>query len=69
MYLNEANSRHQYGKPKSERDTIMIVDSILFYINVQKDAAIRPALHKLVLDYYKEEHILAAKECLHEKLI
>jgi len=37
---------------------------------VQKDAAISAALNKLILDYYKEEDILAAKECLglHGKL-
>jgi len=37
-------------------------------MNVQKDAAIRPALNKLILDYYKKEDIFASKERLHENL-
>ena len=53
---------------KSEMNTIIIVDSLLFFINVQKDTANWHAFNKLILDYTKEENILAAKECLHEKL-
>jgi len=49
-------------------DTAIVVDPLLWFIDKQKDRSNRQDLNKVMLDFYKEETILASKICLHERL-
>jgi len=48
-------------------DTDIVVDPLLWFIDKLKDQSNRQDLNKVMLDFYKEETILASKICLHEK--
>ena len=55
-------------RKSNDTDTDIVIDSLLWFIGMQKDRSNRQDLNKLMLDYYKKETILASKICLHERL-
>jgi len=52
----------------NDTDTDSVVEPLLWFIGMQKDRSNRQDLNKVMLDFYKEETILASKICLHERL-
>jgi len=55
-------------RKSNDTDTDIVIDSLLWFIGMQKDRSNSQDLDKLMLDYYKKETILASKICLHERL-
>jgi len=55
-------------RKSNDTDTDIVVDPLLWFIDKLKDQSNRQDLNKVMLDFYKEETILASKTCLHEKL-
>ena len=45
----------------NDTDTDIVIDSLLWFIGMQKDRSNRQDLDKLMLDYYKKENILASE--------
>jgi len=52
----------------NDTDTDIAVDTLVWFIDMLKDRSNRQDLNKVMLDFYKEETILASKICLHERL-
>jgi len=46
----------------------LLLNPLLWFIDKQQDRSNRQDLNKVMLDFYKEETILASKICLHERL-
>ena len=55
-------------RKSNDTDTDIVVDPLLCFIDKLKDQSNRQDLNKVMLDFYKEETILASKIRLHEKL-
>jgi len=55
-------------RKSDDTDTDIVVDPLLSFIDMLKDRNNRQDLHKMMLDFYKEETILASNICLHERL-
>jgi len=55
-------------RKSNDTDTDTVVDPVLWFIDKLKDQSNRQDLNKVMLDFDKEETILASKICLHEKL-
>jgi len=55
-------------RKSNDTDTNIVVDPLLWFIDKLKDRSNRQDLNKGMLDFYKEETILASKTCLHERL-
>ena len=55
-------------RKSNDTDTDIVVDPLLWFIDKLKDRSNRQDLNKMMLDFNKEETILASKICLHERL-
>jgi len=55
-------------RKSNDTDTDIVVDPLLWFIDKLKDRSNRQDLNNVMLDFYKEETILASKICLHERL-
>jgi len=55
-------------RKSNDTDTDIVVDPLLWFTDKLKDRSNRQDLNKMMLDFNKEETILASKICLHERL-
>ena len=55
-------------RKSNDTDIDIFVDPLLWFIDMLKDRSNRQDQNKVMLDFYKEETILASKICLHERL-
>jgi len=55
-------------RKSNDTDAYIVVDPLLWFIDMLKDRSNRQDLNKVMLDFYKEETTLASKICSHERL-
>jgi len=52
----------------NDTDADIVVDPLLWFIDMLKDRNNKQDLNKVMLNFYKQETVLASKICLHERL-